>query len=56
MRYTYELTKMLIQNGGDKEDIMQKLAVFLAFNQITVEQYQELMLMLEPETEEIEEE
>ena len=49
--YVYNLTKQLIKLGGDKDDITQNLAVFLAFNQITVEQYEELMLMLEPETE-----
>ncbi len=45
MRYTYELTKRLIQNGGDKEDIRNKLSVFLLFDEITEEEYQELYVL-----------
>lgn len=57
MRYTYELTKQLIQNGGDKEDIRNKLSVFLLFNEITEEEYQELYVLnsAEPESEQDEE-
>lgn len=50
--YVYTLTKQLIELGGDKDDITQKLAVFLAFNQITEEEYQELYVLNSTEPDE----
>lgn len=41
---TYESTKIMIQSGNfEKENIMKKLDIFLNFDRITLEQYQELM-------------
>lgn len=45
---TYKLMKRIIQKGGyDKESTMQKLDVFLMADRITVEEYQELVEMIE---------
>ena len=54
MRYTYELTKQLIKNGGYKEDINQKLTVFYLYNEITEEEYQELYVLNSTEPDEVE--
>lgn len=41
---TYESTKIMIQSGNfEKENMMKKLDIFLNFDRITLEQYQELM-------------
>lgn len=46
----YEILKNLIMNEFYvKEDILNKLNVFYAFNQITQEQYTELMNIVNPE-------
>ncbi|WP_165000431.1 hypothetical protein [Anaerophilus nitritogenes] len=40
----YNLLKNLIENNHyEKEDMTNKLNVFFTFNQITIEQYQELL-------------
>ncbi len=40
----YNLLKNLIENNHyEKEDMINKLNVFFTFNQITTEQYQELL-------------
>lgn len=40
---TYKLLKRVIENGNyDKADIQSKLDVFLTFNRITQENYEEL--------------
>ena len=45
---TYSRIKKLIENGVYvKEDMMNKLDVFLMANRITEEQYQELVGMME---------
>ena len=44
----YELCKMQIKNGGDKEYMMTCLGCFLMTKQITQQQYIELMAMLNP--------
>lgn len=44
----YELCKMQIKNGCDKEYMMSCLGCFLMTKQITQEQYMELMIMLNP--------
>ena len=44
----YELCKMQIKNGCDKEYMMSCLGCFLMTKQITQEQYMELMTMLNP--------
>lgn len=49
---TYKLMKRLIENGLKKETLdveatMQKLDVFLMADRITVEEYQELVEMME---------
>lgn len=45
---TYKLMKRIIQKGGyDKESTLQKLDVFLMADRITVEEYQELVEMIE---------
>lgn len=49
---TYKLMKRLIENGLkkgnlDREATMQKLDVFLMADRITVEEYQELVEMME---------
>lgn len=49
---TYKLMKRLIENGIkkgnlDREATMQKLDVFLMADRITVEEYQELVEMME---------
>ena len=49
---TYKLMKRIIENGLKKgnldvEGTMQKLDVFLMANRITVEEYQELVEMIE---------
>ncbi|EGT4144506.1 hypothetical protein EQY69_09825 [Clostridium perfringens] len=44
----YELCKMQIKNGCDKEYMMSCLGCFLMTKQITQEQYMELMAMLNP--------
>jgi len=44
----YNLMKRIIMRGGyDKDDVMNKLDAFLAADRITVEQYQELVGMME---------
>ena len=44
---TYARMKKLIQNGTyNKEDMLNKLDVFLMANRITAEQYQELVDMM----------
>lgn len=44
---TYARMKKLIQNGAySKEDMLNKLDVFLMANRITEEQYQELVDMM----------
>ncbi len=41
---TYESTKILIQSGNyEKESMMKKLDIFLNLDRITLEQYQELV-------------
>ena len=48
----YDLLKNLINHGRfEKEDMTNKLNVFFAFNQITLEQYQELMALVNPKNE-----
>ena len=48
----YDLLKNLINHGRfEKEDMTNKLNVFFAFNQITLEQYQELMAIVNPKSE-----
>lgn len=49
---TYKLMKRIIENGIkkgnlDRESTMQKLDVFLMADRITVEEYQELVEMME---------
>ena len=45
---TYARLKKLISRGAyDKEDMLNKLDVFLLANRITEEQYQELVGMME---------
>lgn len=44
---TYESTKIIILNGGyNKEEILKKLDVFLNFDRVTIEQYNELMQLI----------
>ena len=44
---TYESTKIIIQSGNfEKENMMKKLDIFLNFDRITLEQYQELVEMM----------
>lgn len=44
----YNLMKRIIQRGGyDKNDVMNKLDAFLAADRITVEEYQELVAMMD---------
>ena len=52
MNMTYKLMKRIIENGIkkgnlDRESTMQKLDVFLMADRITVEEYQELVEMME---------
>lgn len=48
----YDLLKNLINHGRfEKEDMTNKLNVFFTFNQITLEQYQELMAIVNPKNE-----
>ena len=48
----YDLLKNLItHNRFEKEDMTNKLNVFFMFNQITMEQYQELMGVVNPKNE-----
>ena len=43
---TYLAMKKIIESGGyDKDDVMEKLDIFLAGNRITKEQYKELKAM-----------
>lgn len=43
----YTLLKNLIDAGRyDKEDMLNKLDVFFAFNRLDIEQYQELLEMV----------
>lgn len=47
----YGLLKRMISTGNyQKEDMQNKLNVFYAVNQITEEQYLELMKIINPET------
>jgi hypothetical protein len=44
---TYMAMKKIIQAGSfDKEDVMEKLDIFLAGNRITKEQYKELSALV----------
>ena len=44
---TYESTKIVIQSKSyDKENILKRLDIFLNFNRITIEQYTELLELL----------
>ena len=43
----YENTKILIESGNyEKEDILKKLDIYLLLNRITIEQYQELVELM----------
>lgn len=43
----YNLMKRIILRGGyDKEDVLNKLDAFLAADRITIEQYQELVALV----------
>lgn len=45
---TYRNCKKVIENGKyEKEDMLEKLDVFLMGNRITIEEYKELVAMLE---------
>nr|WP_317357863.1 hypothetical protein [uncultured Tyzzerella sp.] len=45
---TYESTKILIQSGNyKKESILKNLDLFLNFKRITVEEYTELVTLIE---------
>lgn len=46
---TYNLCKRLIERGANREDMLQKLDVFLLVNRITTEQYNELVALLPAE-------
>ena len=44
---TYESTKIIIQSGNyEKESMLKKLDIFLTFNRITLEQYTELINLI----------
>lgn len=44
---TYESTKIIIQSGNyERESMLKKLDIFLNFNRITLEQYEELVKMV----------
>lgn len=44
----YKLMKRIITRGGyDRDEVMNKLDAFLAADRITVEQYKELMAMMD---------
>lgn len=44
----YKLVKRIIERGGyDKTDIQTKLDVYLAFNRISQEEYEELCGMIQ---------
>ena len=46
-RMTYKLMKRIIEKGNyDKDNTLQKLDVFLMADRITVEEYQELVEMI----------
>lgn len=45
---TYRNCKKVIENGKyEKEDMLEKLDVFLMGNRITIEEYKELVSMIE---------
>ena len=45
---TYESTKIIIQSGNyEKESLLKKIDIFLNFNRITLEQYAELVTLIE---------
>lgn len=45
----YNISKNLIEAGRyEKEDMANKLDVFLMFDRITIEQYQELLELMNP--------
>lgn len=47
----YKLLKKVIERGGyDRADIANKLDAYLAYNRITVAQYEELMAMMGEDT------
>ena len=47
----YKLMKVVIARGGyDTQDITDKLDAYLAFGRITLEQYNELVAMVETES------
>ena len=49
---TYKLLKRIISRGNyDKESMMQKLDVFLMADRITAEEYQELVEMINGQSE-----
>ncbi len=53
---TYEMCKILITNGRyEKEDMLQKLDIFLLGDRITQEEYTELTSMINPTIEEVSE-
>ncbi len=44
---TYKLLKRIIESGSyDKEDISNKIDVFLTFNRVTKEEYEELQNLM----------
>lgn len=44
---TYKLLKRIIESGGyDRDDIQNKMTVFLKFNRITKDEYAELQLVM----------
>ncbi len=44
---TYETTKIMIESGNyEKESMLKKLDIFLNFNRITIEEYQELVSLI----------
>ena len=45
---TYESTKIIIQSGNyEKESLLKKIDIFLNFKRITVEEYTELVTLIE---------
>lgn len=47
---TYEMCKTLIEKGRyEKEDMTQKLDIFLLGDRVTKEEYQELIAMMNPQ-------
>lgn len=47
MNQIYKVIKRIIESGTyDKDDIQKKLDIYLAYNRITQEQYEELVAMM----------